>query len=245
MSTMRGSEHPELLGAYVMGLVDDAERAEIEAHLAVCGVCQAEIAELAGLRDVLDAVPRQAVLDDLAALDAADRPGAPPPGDDLLLRRTLKEVRAESGRGRRRQWLGVAAGVVAIAALSGVGGLALGRTGDEGTGPPVAVEQPGQRQVTASDDGTGVGITAKIIPAGTTWTRLNVSVTGVEPGTVCQIVVTGKDGQRDVAGSWIVGTPQPGAPRRGVDGSTMIAPSDLETIQIVDGSGKRLVTVEA
>src|SRR5204863_398483 len=82
-----------------------------------------------GLRDVLAAVPRQAVLDDLAALDAADLPAPATGSDDLLLRRTLKEVRDESGRGRRRQWLGVAAGIVAVAALSGAGGLAIGRSG--------------------------------------------------------------------------------------------------------------------
>jgi hypothetical protein len=245
VSTVSGSEHPELLGAYVMGLVDDDERAEIEAHLATCGPCQAEIADLTGLRDVLAAVPRQAVLDDLAALDAADLPAAATGADDLLLRRTLKEVRDESGRGRRRQWLGVAAGIVAVAALSGAGGLAIGRSGEEYGTPPFAIGQAGVHEVTATDAGTGVGITAVIIPAGTTWTRLNVSVTGVEPGTACQIVAVGPDGQRDVAGSWIVAKPRPGTPRHGVDGSTMIAPADLKSVEIIDGEGKRLVTVNA
>jgi hypothetical protein len=245
VSTVNGSEHPEFLGAYVMGLVDDDERAEIEAHLATCPVCRAEIADLAGLRQVLDAVPRQAVLDDLAALDAADQPSRATGTDDLLLRRTLKEVRDDAGRGRRRQWLGVAAGIIAVAVLSGVGGLAIGRAGDDDTAPPVAAEQPGTHQVTDTDASTGVGMTAKIIPAGTTWTRLNVSVTGVEPGTVCKIVAVGASGERDVAGSWIVGRPRPGTPRRGVDGSTMIAPGDLKRVEIVTGEGKTLVTVNA
>jgi hypothetical protein len=225
-----------------MGLVDDDERAEIEAHLATCETCREEIAQLSGLRGVLDAVPRDAVLDDLAALEAAEETAGT---DDLLLHRTLRELRAETRRSRRMRVLGAAAGVVAVAALAGVGGLFLGQSGEGGTAnPPVAAQPPG-RQLSTTDPVTGVGMTARITPAGTTWTRLNVSVTGVAPGTYCQIVAVATDGRRDVAGSWEVATPRPGVPRRGVDGSTAIAPDELASIEIVDGAGKRLVSLNA
>jgi hypothetical protein len=240
--SINGSEHPEFLGAYVMGLVDDAdERALIEAHLATCETCRAEVAELTGLRGVLDAVPRQSVLDDLAALDAADAP-APPGTDDLLLRRTLKEVRDESRSSRRLRALGVAAGIVVVAAAAGIGGHLVAKE-IYVEAPPAAVQEPAE-VVTATDAATGVALTARITPAGT-WTRLNVSVTGVPVGTYCQIVAVADDGHRDVAGSWLIGTPRPGKPRRGVDGSTAIAPEDLSSVEIVDGTGKRLVSVSA
>ena len=48
-----------------------------------------------------------------------------------------------------------------------------------------------------------------------------------------------------MAGSWVVGEPRPGVPRRGVDGSTAIAPADLARVEIVDVTGKRLVSMSA
>jgi hypothetical protein len=241
VTTVGGTQHPEFLGAYAMGLVDDDERAEIEAHLAACATCRAEVAQLSGLRGMLDAVPRDAVLDDLAALEAAER--VAPDGDDLLLRRTLRELRDETRRSRRTRLLGAAAGILAVAGLAGVGGLVLGQSGEQAN-PPVVAQPPG-RVGTTTDPATGVGMTARIMPAGDTWTRLNVSVTGVEPGTLCQIVAVAADGHRDVAGSWVVAEPRPGVPRRGVDGSTAIAPADLARVEIIDGTGKRLVSMEA
>lgn len=241
-SSVNGSEHPEFLGAYVLGLVDDDERAAIEAHLDTCPACRAEVAELSGLSDVLATAPPDAVLADLAALEAADAPTGFPATDDLLLQRTLREMRRETGRSRRLRLVTAAAAVVAVAGLAGVGGAVLGS--DEGGGqPPVAVEQ-GTRTLTATDAGTGVELTARIIPA-TAWTRLNVSVKGVEPGTLCQIVAVAADGRRDVAGSWVVATPKPGARRAGIDGSTSIAPDELAGVEIVDGTGKLLVGVSA
>jgi len=243
-SSVNGSEHPEFLGAYVLGLVDDDERAAIEAHLDTCAACRAEVAELSGLGDVLAATPPDAVLADLAALDAADTPTGGPGTDDLLLQRTLREMRRETRRSGRLRLVGAAAAVVAVAGLAGVGGALIGSPGDNGSTPPVAQQEPG-RTVTAKDAGTGVELTARIVPENT-WTELNVSVKGVTPGTTCQIVAVATDGRRDVAGSWVVGAPRPGAARRGgIDGSTSIAPDELAGVEIVDGTGKRLVSVSA
>jgi hypothetical protein len=243
--SVNGTAHPEFLGAYVLGLVDDDERAAVEAHLETCEQCRSEVAELSGLRGVLAAAPADAVLADLAALDAADEPPGAPGTGDLLLQRTLRELRTETRRSRRLRLVGVAAGIVAVAGLAGFGGLTLGREADEyGGNPPVAGEQLPGRTFTATDPGTGVEIIARVIPANT-WTRLNVAVNGVAPGTVCQIVAVATDGRRDVAGSWIIGKPRPGVRRGGVDGSTAIAPGDLARVEIIDGTGKRLVGVDA
>jgi hypothetical protein len=241
-SSVNGSEHPEFLGAYVLGLVDDDERAAIEAHLDSCAACRADVAELSGLGDVLAGAPPAAVLADLAALEAAEAPTGAPRTDDLLLQRTLREMRRETGRSRRLRLVGAAAAVVAVAGLAGVGGAVIGSPEDRGTTPPIA-QEPG-RTLTTTDAGTGVELTARIIPANA-WTRLNVSVKGVEPGTLCQIVAVATDGRRDVAGSWVVAAPRPGARRGGIDGSTSIAPDELAGVEIVDGTGKRLVGVSA
>jgi len=240
-SSVNGSEHPEFLGAYVLGLVDDDERAAIEAHLATCASCRAEVAELSGLSDVLAAAPPDEVLADLAALEAADAPTGAPGTDDLLLQRTLREMRRETRRSGRLRLVSAAAAVVAVAGLAGVGGIVLGSS-EYGERIPIAQGEHG-RELKATDATTGVQLTAEIIPA-SAWTKLNVAVKGVAPGTMCQIVAVATDGRRDVAGSWIVGSPKPGA-KRGVDGSTAIAPGDLARVEIIDGTGKRLVSVNA
>ena len=240
-SSVNGSEHPEFLGAYVLGLVDDDERAAIEAHLDTCAACRAEVVELSGLSDVLAAAPPADVLADLAALEAADAP-AVAGTDDLLLQRTLREMRQETRRSRRVRLVSAAAAVVAVAGLAGAGGLVIGSS-EYGEKLPF-VQSDNGRTIAATDTATGVELTAKIIPANA-WTKLNVAVKGVAPGTMCQIVAVATDGRRDVAGSWIVGRPKPGAKPGGVDGSTAIAPDELAGIEIVDGTGKRLVRVNA
>ena len=237
---VNGSEHPEFLGAYVLGIVNDDERAAIEAHLDTCPECRAEVAELSGLRGVLAAAPADAVLADLAALEAADAPTGVPATDDLLLQRTLREVRRETRRSRRVRLVGAAAAVVAVAGLAGAGGVLIGSSEEYGANPPVA--QDGGTTFTATNATTGVELTARVIPANT-WTKLNVAVQGVAPGTTCQIVAVATDGRRDVAGSWVIGQPRPGAKRGGIDGATSIAPDDLAGVEIVDGTGKRLVSV--
>jgi hypothetical protein len=62
------------LGVYVLGAIDPAERALVDAHLATCEACQAELAALADLPALLAMVPAE------EALTLAD--GLP---DDLLL----------------------------------------------------------------------------------------------------------------------------------------------------------------
>ena len=43
-------------GAYVLGALDPAERAEFEAHLRTCAACRAEVAEIAPLPGLLGLV---------------------------------------------------------------------------------------------------------------------------------------------------------------------------------------------
>ncbi len=52
---------PSFLGAYVLGVLDAAERREADEHLAVCPACAAELAEFRGLTAQLDRVPAEEV----------------------------------------------------------------------------------------------------------------------------------------------------------------------------------------
>lgn len=81
---MSASEHDrDALGAFALGGLDADEARRVGEHLAGCAECRDELAELNELKDLLGEVPPEAFLDG-------------PPDDDMLLQRTLRQVRAES-----------------------------------------------------------------------------------------------------------------------------------------------------
>jgi anti-sigma factor RsiW len=223
------------LGAYALGALEPDEAAEVEAHLATCAECRAEVAELAELKDFLGEVPPEAFLD------------GPPEDGDLLLQRTLREVRephrpSTVGKPakRRSRWLLAAAAVVVVGGALG-GGVALGRTTAPDTTqdtvqPPVA----GATQVTASDANSGATMAATVEPRdGWTWVR--VQVTGLKPGDQCEMVVTDKAGKYWVAGSWLV------SEKGAKDGSTfgggvLIPPDQVRSVEIRTIQGEHVVT---
>ena len=54
---MNGKEVHELLGAYLLGGLDDADRLRFEEHLKQCGTCRSELSDLESLPALLDALP--------------------------------------------------------------------------------------------------------------------------------------------------------------------------------------------
>ena len=110
---MNGKELHELLGAYVLGGLDDADRARFEDHLQQCGMCRDELADLESLPGLLAAVP---VPDAVAlAVPAGRTPAASdtPPG---VPQPVLDELAARRRTSRRR--LTAFVGVVAAACLA-------------------------------------------------------------------------------------------------------------------------------
>ncbi|WP_350274642.1 zf-HC2 domain-containing protein [Kribbella sp. HUAS MG21] len=209
------------LGAYALGALEPAEAAEVDAHLATCADCRAELAELTELKEFLGEVPPEAFLE------------GPPEGGDLLLQRTLREVRPPK---RRSRWLLVAAAAVVVAGALG-GGVVLGRaTAPENTNPPVA----GAKQVTGSDAATGATMAATVEPrSGWTWVRVNVK--GLKAGDECEMVIVDKSGTTWVAGSWLV------SEKAAEDGSTfgggvVIPPDQVRSVEIRTVQGKHVVT---
>ena len=80
----RDEHQTEALGAYVLNTLDEQEAREVNEHVAQCTECRTELDELIAMRDMLGEVPPEAFLD------------GPPEGGDLLLQRTLRQVRGET-----------------------------------------------------------------------------------------------------------------------------------------------------
>ncbi|MFD8977906.1 zf-HC2 domain-containing protein [Streptomyces sp. NPDC059593] len=236
-------EEEVLLGPYVLGVLDDAEAGRVEAHAAGCESCRGEVEALRGLETALGEVPPEAFVD------------GPPEGGDLLLQRTLRQMRAErAGVRRRRQ---AVTGLVAAAVLAGVfwAGTALPGSGAPVALPPVpvpvpsvtappATPPPGTRVASATDASTGARMTVRVTPA-VGWVRVHAAVTGVPKGERCMLVVVGRDGSRTTAGSWVVGAGARAGEGKGagLDGSAAIAPADVAAVVVENEAGKRFVTV--
>ncbi|MEV5718405.1 zf-HC2 domain-containing protein [Amycolatopsis mediterranei] len=226
------------LGAYALGALDPGEAADFERrHLQTCAQCRFDLNELVALRDSLDEVPPEAFLD------------GPPEGGDLLLQKTLRRVRDEEERvaparsGGRRGLALVAAAVLVVAALGG--GVLVGRQTAEP--PPQALpapgpETPGTKTAEGRDPTTGVQLTASVIPF-QGWVKTNVSVKGVRAGEKCLLQVVTKEGQAVTAGSWQVSEKWENQGFQ-LDGSALVAPDDVKSVDIVTVDGRKLVSAQ-
>ncbi|SEF38325.1 hypothetical protein SAMN05421837_12049 [Amycolatopsis pretoriensis] len=229
------------LGAYALGALDPGEAADFERrHLQTCAQCRFDLNELVALRESLDEVPPEAFLD------------GPPEGGDLLLQKTLRRVRDEeealparsSGRSTSRRGLAlVAAAVLVVAALGG--GVLVGRqTADTSIAAPAPAPDapPGTKTIEGRDPTSGVQLAASVSPfAG--WVKVNVAVKGVKAGEQCLLQVVTKEGQAVTAGSWKVSEKWESS-GFSLDGSALVAPDDVKSVDIVTVDGRKLVSAQ-
>jgi Putative zinc-finger len=192
--TMSGFSGPackeirQLLGVYVVGAIDPAERALVDEHLGQCQLCRDELAGLAGLPAMLSRVPAA----DVEWLDGAgaELPALQEPSDEMLAS-LLRKVSVKQRSRLRRSVLAVAAAAVIAA---GGAGAATQLTRPQVTSDTARAASP-----------NGVAAVVDYSPTG--WgTAMRVQVTGIPAGTKCQFWVVGKNGQASYAGAWTVGS---------------------------------------
>jgi len=199
------------LGVYVLGSIDPADRALVDAHLATCRDCRDELAGFAGLPALLARVSSEEAI----ALAATDLPT--PGGVDELVREIVHGPKAPppellgtvldltAARRRRRRWREASLGVAAalIIAVGVFGGLRLGSQSP----PPAAIGQtnPGPASgpwQTLTTSARGLSAAVSYRPMG--WgTQLAVKVNDIPVGVSCQLWVIGPGGSKTLAGSWI------------------------------------------
>jgi hypothetical protein len=192
------------LGVYVVGAIDPAERALVDAHLATCRDCRDELAGLAGLPALLARVSKEEAIA-LADPDGplpADADEVPEPPRELLA--TVLDLTA--ARRRRRRWREAGVGVAAalIIAAGVFGGLRLSTgpaplsaaTGPQWPGPPNGAWETAHGQSGA--------MTAAISYRPMGWgTEIESKVAGIPVGTSCNLYVIDATGHHVLAGSWV------------------------------------------
>ncbi|WP_033337519.1 anti-sigma factor family protein [Catenuloplanes japonicus] len=226
-------EHSQLIGAYVLETLEPAERSEVDAHLATCETCRTELADLEAMKEVLGEIPPEALIHG-------------PPDADLVLQRTLRQIRQEkSSAARWQQGLITAAAAVALVAAIG-GGVLVGRGAGGTDAPPQAIPSAtsaaaGAKVASTLDPATNVALTATVTPA-MGWVRVNADVAGIPHGEDCRLIVVAKNGDRQIAGGWIV-SERGEVSGTNLDGSASIAPEDVASVEIVNTAGRLFVSV--
>jgi anti-sigma-K factor RskA len=150
--------HPDL-GGYVLGALEPAERADFEEHLAGCQRCQAEVAELRGLPELLE--------------QAAPPVEVPP----SLRERTFAAVEraaAQQRRGRRLRLALTAAAACLVLIVAFAGGYMLSQVG------PFADRGRVIEFALAAPDGGAARATAKVRQVGD-GLAITMEVSGLAP----------------------------------------------------------------
>ena len=190
----------EAIGAYVLGQLDDDLRVQLEAHLAACDECRAEVAELAPLVPAL----RQVDPDRIVASDVA----APPALDDRIARALALqgstpvdlvaapvEGAAHPRFAARRRWVPAVAGALVGAAAATALVLAL-TSGQDAPAGPTVIAVP---QVQAA---SGVQAEAGLVDH--TWgVELKLEATGLPAGEAYDVMVIDDAGKEYDAGAFL------------------------------------------
>ena len=186
----------QALGVYVLGAIDPAERAHVDEHLATCPECREVLASLAGLPAMLRKVPVVEAERLAAAEEDPELTGMPS-------REMLTSLLGRTANVRRiRRWRGLAA-AAAVALVAVAGGAAVTNALEQGGSQPTASPNVPAWQHTSGTGPAGAHLTVRYRhkPWGT---QMEVNVTGVRPGSVCQFQVTNKAGGKSVVGSWVL-----------------------------------------
>ncbi|WP_069773374.1 MULTISPECIES: anti-sigma factor [unclassified Streptomyces] len=250
------SEH-ETVGAYALGILDDAEATAFEMHLAGCEWCAQQLDELAGMEPMLAAL--------------ADLPGTGTPaiGDSLsarpsprLAERLVDEVSERRAQKRRRSFFLVAAAAALI-----IGGplTVLAATGGDGGGKGVeasatksantakATFDTLSSRVSATDPASKVSATVAM--GEKAWgTEIGVELKNVSGPEKCSLIAVGKNGERETVSSWSVPEWGYGLPNAKTEqaknplyvmGGAAFKTNDIDHFEVMTFEGKKLVQINA
>jgi hypothetical protein len=223
-----------LLGGYLLGGLDETDTEKLDAHLADCAECRAELDRLSPVPEMLQRMPDARHLGGGAALAVSPAARPSPQNIETLLSRMRAEKFKET-RTNRVRWLAAAA-VTLIAAA----GVTYGIFTNTGTVPKIPDALPSVQLVNARfQPAPGSGLTgeAKLTPK--KWgVEVSLDVTGINGTGPFLCLVRSRSGQTEQAAVW-GDTPDGEAKLTGAS-STMA--TDVDAILVTDKDGKVLGT---
>lgn len=199
-----GQDHEQLridLGAYVLGGLTAEETRVLEAHLAACAACRAELASIETLPALLDAVPGARAEE--IAHDAARPPELATAPRELLARVTRRR------RARTAGWAGALAAAAAGFFATGIAlgpalGAGHGPTAQGSPSPSVSAPAPTPAQTLTLTSADGAHVDLSLVHKA--WgTELDLTCRGMPSDSVFTVWVVGADGAAQQAASWSSG----------------------------------------
>lgn len=214
---MRSLERHRDVGAYALGVLDEADAFRFEDHLMECPQCAVQVTEFGP-------AARQLMLYRSSTPRLVHPLAKPGP---RMLDRLLSEVAARNRAGRRRLLLALAASVVVAVSAPAVAMMAR----DDG-GSAVSIAATDERsgvwaQVTTQDEAWGSNVEIEVKD-------------GAGPRT-CRLVVVGRDGSEETVTSWSV-LRHDARPNTVLGGSAM-HPGDIARYEVRTEEGENLVTL--
>ncbi|MEU0051887.1 zf-HC2 domain-containing protein [Streptomyces sp. NPDC006309] len=216
---MRSLERHRDVGAYALGVLDEAEAFRFEDHLMECPRCAAHVTGFGP-------TTRQLMLYRRATprfVHPMTRPGP------RLLERLLGEL-AQRQRARRRRLLFGLAASVALA-VAGPGIVAFAGHAEQAT-----------HVMAATDPDTGVW--ARVTSSDADWgSDLRLEIRDGSGRHTCRLVAVGRDGTEQVVAGWT--SPGDGSRPTHAMGAAALHPGEVARYEVRTDDGKRLVTVDA
>ncbi|MGW1777541.1 zf-HC2 domain-containing protein [Streptomyces sp. NPDC002143] len=219
---MRSLERHRDVGAYALGVLDEAEAFRFEDHLMECPQCAAQVTEFGP-------TARQMMLYRRATPRAVHPFAGPGP---QLLDRLLAEVATRHRAMRRRLLFALAASVVVAVAAPALVMMAGAGSGDA---------QDAVR-VTATDEKSGVW--AQVTTENETWgSHVQLEVKDAAGPRNCRLIAIGLDGSEQTVTSWSV--PEHDARPNTMQGAAAWHPDEIARYELRTASGEHLVTLDA
>jgi hypothetical protein len=225
-----------LLGGYLLGGLDETDTEKLDAHLADCADCRAELDRLSPVPEMLQKMPDARHLGGGAAL--AVSPAARPSSQNIetLLSRMRAEKFKET-RVNRARWLAVAA--VTLVAAAGVTYGIFTNTGNSPKGPVAQPTSSVQLIDARFQPAPGSGLTgdAKLTPKA--WgVEVSLDVSRISGNGPFLCLVRNRSGQTEQAAVW--GDTPTGEAK--LIGASSTKATDVDAILITDREGKVLGT---
>ncbi|MEU7137507.1 zf-HC2 domain-containing protein [Streptomyces sp. NPDC046261] len=230
------------VGAYALGVLDDADAARFEEHLAACPRCAAELEDLMGLTPVLGELKESTP--DPELLTTTPRPE--------LLDRLLEDV-AGTRRARRTRRLWLVAAAVALIVAGPFAGAALTARDTPGHSSVSAAKEmyeEGEKKG-AVDPDTDVDATVSL--QSKPWgTHVALKLAHVKGPLTCDLVAVGRNGQEQTVTTWAVPAAGYGMPDAATEwareplythGGAAFDRSDIARFEVRTLDGRHLATV--